>query len=173
VNGLDREVSLTPEQKRRAGEIYLTEARAKYIADLDNHWDDAEEIKSFNEQIRALLTPTQREKNAELNRKLEFESISIDKELAIIAENTLRWLPAVAAKVSTITRVVPGESTTSFSQAGYQGEAIFVVEGTKGTDNWVSFTVVWEKKYPLYGIQIIRVVDKSSGQVVWPTAVKK
>jgi RNA polymerase sigma factor (sigma-70 family) len=161
---IDKVVALTDDQVAPVATIYQQENDAlRALTAEDRAGRPGTAIRqTTNAQIRALLTPEQRQKfDANPNGAEDLE------ERALVG-SFLKTSPVIAARLGTITRVTPAGSTVTFATndeliLAKAGNYVYRVQGTAGVE---TLKVYWVKRPP-EAFKIVK-IEGRAGETIQP-----
>jgi Spy/CpxP family protein refolding chaperone len=163
---VDKVVTLTDDQVAPVAAIYqkMADALAGLSPGDRASGQGAAIWKAAKAEVRALLTPEQQQKFDANPNGAE------DMEARAFVRSFLKTAPAIVARVGTVTRVMPADSsvTTTFGineqVQAMKGTYVYKVQGSAGTG---TFKVSWEKPAPSEPINIIK-IEGSAGETIQP-----
>jgi hypothetical protein len=154
---LDREVGLTPQQKKVALEVFTEEAESLRALEPDDRPIKGREFREASrDQIRMLLTPDQQKKRDALRTAADTVMLEEKK----FAEAALRASSAVTARVGSIALISSAGGQTQTTGDLRSGKSFFEVVGQKKTEK---LAVFWEKSGPNAPYKLIKIESPDGG----------
>jgi hypothetical protein len=159
LSRLDDTVTLTDDQKAKAIEIFNTEAEAlNAIPQEDGPEKGAKFRQAASAQIRALLTPEQRQRLDASRHGVQAQAAA---EQAIMA-NFIRSSKVIAARLGTVASMsLLGSSSMSIDESR-KGDYVYSVVGSTSSE---TLKLYWEQTSPTDQIKIVK-IEGNNGETI-------